>query len=343
MYVLRGSFRVRCHPSGRMPILALLWMVLLTRATSAGQVCGARDVFGEGAETGDYSRASIPSDCLWMLLMNNKFIEATEGEAQAYKDTFRAIAGVNLLEHIPSSIGDGGAKTLANELEGNSRLKLLFLWGNNIGPAGADALGAALAKNAVLTQLYLQENVLGDAGLVALSEALAVNTGLKKLYLDGNQVGNVGAAALLEALQINTELVGVELGNAGSITNQTLAPAIAEALAASADPELRQAKVRRAKLANTCGGYTRQNLCNSKGNPIVETKSWMSRLVRAAKAMSAKLAKQRCICENCDQGYGGDFCDAAAEVQEDTDSSPLSSPPPSPIPKGGHKEERTDL
>jgi hypothetical protein len=297
---------------------------------TGGQVCGVRDVFAFGAA--NYSHARIPDDCLWMLLMDSGFITADEGEAQDYKDTFKTIAGVNMLEQTHSSIGDRGIVALGKELETNTKLKLLFLWGNGIGPAGGEALGEALKVNSVMTQLYLQENVLGDAGTINLARGLAVNSGLKKLYLAGNKVGDAGVNALLDALTTNTELAGLDLGE-GDVQEKDV-KAIETALEGSTDPVLRPDKILRARLAFPCAGYSRKTHCNSRGDPTVRKTGWLT-IVKSAVARALYGPKDdapKCVCTNCEEGYYGNQCEQGGFGSKKTTPPAVPTPAPTPAP-----------
>ncbi len=60
------------------------------------------------------------------------------------------------------------------------------LWFNSIGDDGAKAIAEALKVNAVLTKLELDFNSFGDDGAKAIAEALKVNAVLTKLDLENN-------------------------------------------------------------------------------------------------------------------------------------------------------------
>ena len=292
----------------------------------SGQVCGVQDVFAFGAA--NYSHARIPPDCLWMILIDADFIAAEDGEAQDYKDTFKAIAGVNMLEQHHSTVGDRGAIALAKELETNTNLKLLFLWGNSIGPVGGKALAETLKVNSVLTQLYLQENALGDAGTISLAHGLAVNSGLKKLYLGGNNMREQGALALIAALTTNTELVGIEVGDSDISTKYVTA--MQRALEDSSDPVLRPSKIIRAQKAFPCAGYSRKTHCNSRGNPTVRKSGWLSKL--AAALSLRKKNEPKCICTNCEDGYYGDQCEQGGYGSKNNAPASVPNPTATSIP-----------
>ena len=85
-----------------------------------------------------------------------------------------------------NSIGDDGAKAIAEALKVNPVLTTLLLWSNNIGDDGAKAIAEALKVNPVLTNLELGDNSIGDIGAKAI--------GAKALLLRF-LVGSVGAGA----------------------------------------------------------------------------------------------------------------------------------------------------
>jgi Ran GTPase-activating protein (RanGAP) involved in mRNA processing and transport len=76
----------------------------------------------------------------------------------------------------------------------------LNLTAKSIGDDGAKAIAEALKVNTVLTSLSLDDNSIGDDGAKAIAEGLKVNTVLTRLDLDNNSIGNDGAKAIAEAL-----------------------------------------------------------------------------------------------------------------------------------------------
>ena len=102
-----------------------------------------------------------------------------------------------------NSIGDDGAKAIAEALKVNAVLTDLALWINGIGDEGATAIAEALKVNAVLTTLILNYNNIGPEGAVAISEALKVNAVLTSVNLQANSIGDDGAKAIAEALKVN--------------------------------------------------------------------------------------------------------------------------------------------
>ncbi len=86
------------------------------------------------------------------------------------------------------SVGNGGARAIAEGIADNKFLTKLNFRSNQISDEGAIAFASTLKKNNYLKELFLGGNKIQSNGLVALSEALRLNRGLAKfdvqVYLD---------------------------------------------------------------------------------------------------------------------------------------------------------------
>ena len=80
--------------------------------------------------------------------------------------------------------------SLADALQGNTKLTALNLSGCNVGDSACGKLADAIAFNSTLFELDLSDNKLGRPGLVALAKALATNTGLIQLDLTGHRINS---------------------------------------------------------------------------------------------------------------------------------------------------------
>jgi Ran GTPase-activating protein (RanGAP) involved in mRNA processing and transport len=89
----------------------------------------------------------------------------------AFKCTFEIASGKNSVNMSDHSLGDAGAKAVAETLRENKTLQIIDLSGNNIGPEGAKELAEALKVNGSLKEIYLRGNQIGDEGAKALAEA----------------------------------------------------------------------------------------------------------------------------------------------------------------------------
>ncbi|KAJ3334603.1 hypothetical protein HDU93_007652, partial [Gonapodya sp. JEL0774] len=87
----------------------------------------------------------------------------------------------------------------------------LDLRSNSIGEAGARAVADALKTNSTLTLLNLDWNEIGEAGARAVANALKTNTTLTSLDLRHNEIGEAGARAVADALKTNTTLTSLDL------------------------------------------------------------------------------------------------------------------------------------
>jgi Leucine Rich repeat len=94
----------------------------------------------------------------------------------------------------------GPFTSLANALEANQGLIVLWLEDNSIDNEGAAALAEALICNTTLQELHLGNNDIQDEGAMALGGTLKVNVSVKKMGLYHNRIGDKGAHSLLKAL-----------------------------------------------------------------------------------------------------------------------------------------------
>jgi hypothetical protein len=138
------------------------------------------------------------------------------------------MAVVTTLDLRFNSIGNEGAKAIAEALKVTAVVTTLRLNSNIIGNEGAKAIAEALKVTAVVTTLRLNSNIIGDEGAIAIAEALKVNAVLTTLRLDANKIGAEGAKAIEEALKVNAVLTELWFGH-NQIGDEG-AKAIAEAL-----------------------------------------------------------------------------------------------------------------
>ncbi|CAF4189268.1 unnamed protein product, partial [Adineta steineri] len=103
-----------------------------------------------------------------------------------------------------NQLGDNGVQYLTDGLRHNKTLITINLDKNLIGDQGAKRLADVLRHNTTLTTLSLNENQIEDGGIKRLADALRHNTTLTMLNLKDNQIGHEGAKRLAEALRANT-------------------------------------------------------------------------------------------------------------------------------------------
>ncbi|NKB46444.1 MAG: hypothetical protein GKR77_01490 [Legionellales bacterium] len=134
----------------------------------------------------------------------------------------------NQLEYLNLSnnrIGDTGLDQIADELIGNTVLKMLYLAGNQISGVGSKSI---LRVGNQLEYLDLSNNRIGDTGLDQIADGLRENTVLKTLDLKGNQISVVGLLIILRAINENeNSQVHTILFAGNNITNQDI-PEITE-------------------------------------------------------------------------------------------------------------------
>jgi hypothetical protein len=136
--------------------------------------------------------------------------------AEALADALNVNTSLTIIFLAINYIGDEGATALADALKVNTSLKTIYLNQNQIGDEGALVFADALKVNTSVTGIYLNTNEIGDEGALALADALQVNTSLRNINLESNHISNEGAAALAYALQVNTSLTCIAL-NANTV------------------------------------------------------------------------------------------------------------------------------
>jgi hypothetical protein len=123
----------------------------------------------------------------------------------------RAVSFLTCLFLSGNQIQDGGAKTFAAMLLGESALKALGLCAEGIGPEGAKALAAALQTNTTLALLDISGNAIGEVGCREIAFALKRNPGsaVRTLAMD-EAYGGVAAGesqGLLRAYQLQMTIL----------------------------------------------------------------------------------------------------------------------------------------
>ena len=105
--------------------------------------------------------------------------------------------------------------SLLNELKTNRLLTNINLSNNSLGDKGAKYIAEGIRVSASLTRLILQNNNLGPAGAQHLSEALKINKSITELDISngrGSSSGNIkaeGAKYIAEMLNVNASLTQV--------------------------------------------------------------------------------------------------------------------------------------
>ena len=105
----------------------------------------------------------------------------------------------NSLDLSNNSIGDDGAKALAEMLEVNTSLKCLILSKNSIRYNGAKALTKMYNDSTSLVWLILFDNPIGDKGKIALE--IMTRMTLKRLVDDPDPIVSKNAEALAKTLK----------------------------------------------------------------------------------------------------------------------------------------------
>lgn len=112
-----------------------------------------------------------------------------------------------------NSIGDNGAKVLANSLKNNFKLKTIGLYDNELGDIGVSAFGELFLSNNTIETINLSKNFFKYAGLKSLIKGLKFNTGLKVIGMEFCNIYDEGAYLIKELLIENSCLKGINLSN----------------------------------------------------------------------------------------------------------------------------------
>jgi Leucine Rich repeat len=125
-----------------------------------------------------------------------------------------SLEGNSKLKHLwleNCKIDDEVARALANSLSKNKVLETLVLGHNGITDEGMRELAETLKKNGRLKMLSIWKNRITDKGVAHLAEALKENQSLETLCLSKNPITDVGAKALEQSLQSNESLTRISL------------------------------------------------------------------------------------------------------------------------------------
>ena len=117
------------------------------------------------------------------------------------------------LDLSKNSIGDRGARMVAEGLANNQVLIACLLTDNTIGVDGGIGLAEAMVVNKTLQRLDLRRNRVDFSGTSAFADALKVNSTLLYLNLDSNEMMCSGAQDLADALKVNTSLTELHLSD----------------------------------------------------------------------------------------------------------------------------------
>jgi hypothetical protein len=184
-----------------------------------------RDAFQVNTSVKELDLAYISVDCFVTLAqgiavgqtvkkftVEEMFLDETEEDLRTFQAGLRLIAlSVEELLLCETSLGDAGARVLAEILRDRSSFRELTLHNCKIGSEGTDHLGGALRVNTSL-QVFKLSNNSGNAGVISLFEGLMGNQTLRVLHLDNcGMVGRAGVAAVGRLLEANTTIEELDI------------------------------------------------------------------------------------------------------------------------------------
>eukprot|EP00743_Colponemidia_sp_Colp-15_P007185 GILK01007759.1.p1 GENE.GILK01007759.1~~GILK01007759.1.p1 ORF type:complete len:1050 (+),score=162.39 GILK01007759.1:338-3151(+) len=108
-----------------------------------------------------------------------------------------------------NSLGDEGAKVIANSLTRNVFLSKLVLGCNGITDEGATKLAMSLRDNQGLKSLDLSGNGIQSGGAFALAQMLLTNRCLSRINIRYNSIGQDGFEAIAKAAERNKKLKSI--------------------------------------------------------------------------------------------------------------------------------------
>ena len=92
---------------------------------------------------------------------------------------------------------------MLNLLKKNCTLTSINLSDNSIGNEGARAIAQSLEKNCTLTSINLSDNSIGNEGAKAIAQALKTNTTLTSMDLSCTQINSNAVIAIRQVLECN--------------------------------------------------------------------------------------------------------------------------------------------
>lgn len=108
------------------------------------------------------------------------------------------------------SVGDEGAKRMAEGIAKSRSLKEIELYNCKVGAEGSVALGKVLGESQTLEGVSIAFNDIGDEGAYAITEGVIKSRCLKKIDLRSCQIRHVGAVALGKAFGGEPDPTGPE-------------------------------------------------------------------------------------------------------------------------------------
>ena len=112
-------------------------------------------------------------------------------------------------------MSDQGTSKISRELESNTSLRELHLYGCGITARGAAYIAKAITTNSSLTVLDISNNALCDEGIHHISDALKDNRSLQVLHLRSCGMKDEGVKHLANSLQHNQSLTSLRINNHG--------------------------------------------------------------------------------------------------------------------------------
>lgn len=127
------------------------------------------------------------TECLTVIYLGGVDVGARGIEALSEWIGFEACS-VRSLFIRTTSMGDAGARAIADALETNTSLRDLSLTGSHISAVGAASIGRALVQNDTLSRLNLAHNRISVEGLIALARGIQQSMALTSLNVSSNQI-----------------------------------------------------------------------------------------------------------------------------------------------------------
>ncbi|KAL0244825.1 hypothetical protein GEMRC1_008907 [Eukaryota sp. GEM-RC1] len=138
---------------------------------------------------------------LRISLENRNDLEIIDNSALWFPSLFQLYVSVT----FDSSI----SMLLIKKLKVDTRITSINLSWSSVGNEGARALAEALKVNDTLTSVVLYRNSIGDEGVNSLAEVLKLNTSIQRIDLTSNSIGDKGIKELADALKVNTTVTNI--------------------------------------------------------------------------------------------------------------------------------------
>jgi len=129
--------------------------------------------------------------------------------------TLQNLKNLTVLSFSNNCAGSKAAKDLSFALLSNTKLKELYLAGNNLQTTGAITITKAIQGISTLTTFSIASNSVGGEAADDIAAVFHHNTKLQEIYLDYNNLEAAGIIVIVKGLKKNLSLRKLSIANNG--------------------------------------------------------------------------------------------------------------------------------